>query len=346
MTTELVIGDQSIPVGRTQIELPLPPLYVASNVSMPVHIIRGKKPGPIMFISAAVHGDELNGTEIIRRVLNKPALNRLAGTLIAVPVVNVYGVITRSRYLPDRRDLNRCFPGSESGSLAARLADMFLKEIVSKCTHGIDLHTGAINRTNLPQIRANLDHADTLSIAEVFNVPVLLNSSIIAGSLRQAAAKYDIPVLIYEAGEALRYDEVSIRAGVKGIINVMRKLNMLTPSRKKNVFLEPFVARSSFWLRAQSSGLFRKACPLGNRVKRGEVMGFIDDPFSGEEWEVIAPHNGIVIGCIQTMLVHEGEALFHIARFEDVHEVASNVDLFQTEHNPEPVENVYEPPIV
>lgn len=126
MTTELVIGDQSIPVGRTQIELPLPPLYVASNVSMPVHIIRGKKPGPIMFISAAVHGDELNGTEIIRRVLNKPALNRLAGTLIAVPVVNVYGVITRSRYLPDRRDLNRCFPGSESGSLAARLADMFL----------------------------------------------------------------------------------------------------------------------------------------------------------------------------------------------------------------------------
>lgn len=345
--SDLAIGGVQIAPGtQTQIELPLPPLYVTSKISMPVHVLRGKKPGPVLFVSAAVHGDEMNGTEIIRRLLNKPGLKRLNGTLIAVPVVNVYGVITRSRYLPDRRDLNRCFPGSETGSLAARLADMFINEIVAKATHGIDLHTGAINRTNLPQIRGNLDDDETRELAEVFNVPVLLNSAIIAGSLRQAAADYDIPVLIYEAGEALRYDEVCIRAGVKGIVNVMRKLGMLSSRSKRQAPVEPITARSSSWLRAEYSGLFRKVAPLGGRVKRGDVVGYIDDPFSGEAGEVIATHNGIVIGCIQTMLVHEGEALFHIARFEDVQEVAETVDQFQSDLSPEPVENVYEPPIV
>ncbi|MFW2374588.1 MAG: succinylglutamate desuccinylase/aspartoacylase family protein [Gammaproteobacteria bacterium] len=351
MSDELLIGGHAIKRNsRALIEVPLPPLYTHAPMKMPVHVIRGKKDGPKLFVSAAIHGDELNGTEIIRRLLKLPALKRLRGTLVAVPIVNVYGVINHSRYLPDRRDLNRSFPGSEKGSLAARLAHLFMKEIVSNCTHGIDLHTGAIHRSNLPQIRANLDDVETSMLAQSFGVPVLINANIRDGSLRESAAGYGIPMLLYEAGEALRFNEICIRAGVKGVINVMRALDMLpaVKSRRRKK-LEPFVARSSSWMRASASGLFRKVSSLGARVKRGEVLGLIDDPFSGEEMEVVSTVNGIIIGCTEIPLVHEGEALFHVARFEDVKGVAGQVESFQTHYSPEDEVNMtsdFEPPIV
>ena len=337
MSDSFVIGKQSIPRrSRTLIELPLPPLYTHTPLNLPVHIIRGAKDGPRLFVCAALHGDELNGTEIIRRLLKQPALKRLRGTLVAVPIVNIYGLLNHSRYLPDRRDLNRSFPGSEKGSLAARLANLFMTEIVDNCSHGIDLHTGAIHRSNLPQIRANLDDAETARLATDFGVPVLLNSNLRDGSLREAAAQHGIPMLLYEAGEALRFDEVAIRAGVKGIINVMRTMGMLPASRaKRKKHSEPFVARSSTWVRANASGLFRKVCSLGARVKRGEVIGLIDDPFGGSEFEVVSTASGIIIGCAEIPLVHEGEALFHVARFEDVKEVAGQVESFQSLHTPE-----------
>jgi predicted deacylase len=351
MNENFVIGGEAIPRrSRTTIELQLPPLYTHTPLSLPVHVIRGAKEGPRLFVSAAIHGDELNGTEIIRRLLKQPALKRLRGTLVAVPVVNVYGLIHHSRYLPDRRDLNRSFPGSNKGSMAARLAHIFMNEIVHNCSHGIDLHTGAIHRSNLPQIRANLDDEETARLAETFGVPVLLNSNIRDGSLREAAAEHGIPMLLYEAGEALRFDEVSIRAGVKGIINVMRSLEMLPPSRaRRKKHSEPFVARSSTWVRAPASGLFRKVCSLGSRVKRGEVLGIVDDTQGGEGSEVIATAGGIIIGCIEIPLVHEGEALFHIARFEDIKGVAGEVESFQTKLTPDDVDytpGLNEPPIV
>jgi len=351
MNDNFVIGGEVIPRRtRRLIELQLPPLYTHAPMNLPVHVIRGAKDGPRMFVSAAIHGDELNGTEIIRRLLKQPALKRLRGTLVAVPIVNVYGLIHHSRYLPDRRDLNRSFPGSEKGSLAARLAHLFMTEIVHNCSHGIDLHTGAIHRSNLPQIRADLDDPETARLAEAFGVPVLINANIRDGSLRGAAAELGTPMLLYEAGEALRFDEVSIRAGVKGIIKVMRSLEMLPPTRtRRKITHEPFVARSSTWVRASASGLFRKVYGLGNRVKRGEVLGLIDDAVGGEESEVIATASGIIIGCSVIPLVHEGEALFHIARFEDIKEVAGYVESFQTELAPDelPVNiEQEEPPIV
>lgn len=351
MTYSFVIGGESIPRRtRTLIELPLPPLYTHTPLKLPVHVIRGAKDGPRLFVSAAIHGDELNGTEIIRRLIKQPAIKRLRGTLVAVPIVNVYGVLNQSRYLPDRRDLNRSFPGSGKGSLAARLANLFMKEIVGSCTHGIDLHTGAIHRSNLPQIRADLDDEETAILANAFGVPVLLNSNLRDGSLREAAAQQGIPMLLYEAGEALRFDEVSIRAGVKGVINVMRTLDMLPASRARSKKRhEPFVARSNTWTRANASGLFRKVSALGTRVKRGDVIGLIDDPFSGNEFEVNAMASGIIIGCAEIPLVHEGEALFNIARFEDVGEVAGQVESFQTLNTPEDELgniNKKEPPIV
>jgi predicted deacylase len=303
---------------------------------MPVHVVRGKRSGPRLFISAAIHGDEINGVEIIRRLLKLPKLKRLNGTIIAVPIVNVHGLINHSRYLPDRRDLNRSFPGTETGSLAARLAYLFMQEIVSQSTHGIDLHTGAIHRTNLPQVRANLDDEETNRLARAFDVPVIISSNLRDGSLREAAAEYGIPMLLYEAGEALRFDEVSIRAGVKGIINVMRALAMLPPSsRITHKHTEPVVARSSSWVRAPDSGILRAMVAPGSRVKKDTLLGVIADPFGESEVKILSSFNFIVIGRTNLPLVNEGDGLFHIARFEHVLDAANKVDEFHEEHSHE-----------
>jgi len=337
--TAFEINETKVEPGtRVTIDLPAGRLYTHTPMAIPVHIVSGKQTGPRLFLSAAIHGDEINGVEIIRRVLNLPALKRLRGTLIAVPIVNVHGLINHSRYLPDRRDLNRSFPGSEKGSLAARLAHLFMEEIVSQSTHGIDLHTGAIHRTNLPQIRANLDDEETEKLARIFDVPVIVSSNLRDGSLREAAAEHGIPMLLYEAGEALRFDEVSIRAGVQGILNVMRTLEMLPPSRKKKkTHMEPVVARSSSWVRAPDSGILRAMVPLGGRVKKGTLLGVVADPFGETEFQVVSPYSGIVIGKINLPLVNEGDALYHIARFGDIEEIEAKVDDFQEEHLPEAI---------
>jgi len=339
--TPLVINGITIaPGSKVTIDLPLGRLYTHTPMTIPVHVISGKKPGPRLFVSAAIHGDEINGVEIIRRFLKLPALKRIKGTIIAVPIVNVHGLINHSRYLPDRRDLNRSFPGSEKGSLAARLAHLFMREIVANSTHGIDLHTGAIHRSNLPQIRANLDNSETETLARAFDVPVIISSNLRDGSLREAAAEYGIPMLLYEAGEALRFDEVSIRAGVKGITNVMRTLEMLPPGRSKSKkHKEPVVARSSSWARAPDSGILRAMVPLGARVKKNTLLGVVADPFGETEANVYSGFNGIVIGRTNLPLVNEGDALYHIARFEDIHEIEAKVDEFQEEHSHEAIQS-------
>ncbi|MCW9013139.1 MAG: succinylglutamate desuccinylase/aspartoacylase family protein [Gammaproteobacteria bacterium] len=335
--TPLTINGTTFEPGtRTNIELPVGRLYTHTPMTMPVHVIRGKKTGPRLFISAAIHGDEINGVEIIRRLLKHSSLKRLRGTIIAVPIVNIHGLINHSRYLPDRRDLNRSFPGTDKGSLAARLANLFMQEIVSQSSHGIDLHTGAIHRSNLPQVRANLDDPETDFLARAFDVPVIISSNLRDGSLREAAAEHGIPMLLYEAGEALRFDEISIRAGVKGIINVMRSLEMIPPSsRKSKKPKEPVVARSSSWVRAPDSGILRAMIPLGSRVKKGTLLGVVADPFGEREANITSTYSGIVIGRTNLPLVNEGDALYHIARFEDIHEIEAKVDEFQDEHSPE-----------
>lgn len=333
----LTINGVTIKPGtRVSIDLPTGRLYTHTPITVPVHVVSGKKAGPRLFISAAIHGDEINGVEIIRRLLKLPALKRVRGTIIAIPIVNVHGLINHSRYLPDRRDLNRSFPGSVKGSLAARLANTFMKEIVEKSSHGIDLHTGALHRDNLPQIRANLDDEETERLARSFNAPVIISSNLRDGSLRESASEYGIPMLLYEAGEALRFDEVSIRAGVKGIVNVMRELEMLPPSRsKRKQKIEPVVARSSYWVRAPESGILRAMIPLGARVKKNTLLGVVADPFGETEANVKAQYSGIVIGRTNLPLVNEGDALYHIARFEDIEEIEAKVDEFQEEHTPE-----------
>ena len=347
MAEEFRLCGEEIPPGTNMtLEVALPHLYTRTPMTMPVHVRRGRRAGPCLFVCAAVHGDELNGVEIVRRLMKRRALSKIRGTVVAIPIVNVYGVIDRSRYLPDRRDLNRSFPGSDRGSLAARLADLFMTEIVAHCTHGIDLHTGALHRSNLPQIRGNLDDDETLRLARLFGVPVLINAVLRDGSLREATAARGIPMLLYEAGEALRFDEVSIRAGVQVILNVMRGLEMLPPvGGRKRHSREPFVARSSAWVRAPASGIFRGTVSVGADVKADDILGSIAEPVGDTEVEVRASRGGIVIGRSNLPLVLEGEALFHIASFEDLVEVAEQVEEFQTIHE-EAIENGNEPSIV
>lgn len=312
----LRIGQVEVEPGqRTIIHLPVARLYTYADMHMDIHVIRSKRPGPTLFVCAAVHGDEIIGVEIIRRLLGMKLLERLRGTLIAVPVVNVFGFINRTRYLPDRRDLNRSFPGSESGSLAGRLAHIFLTEIAAHCTHGIDLHTGSNHRQNLPQVRACMDDEETARLASAFGAPVILDARLRDGSLRAAVHEHGLPALLYEAGEALRFDESDIRVGLRGILSVMRSIGQLPARHIDKSHIQPLIARSTKWVRAPKSGIIHSCLPLGMRVSREDVLCVVSDP-SGENAEpLLSPTSGLVIGRLNLPLVHRGDALFHIARF-------------------------------
>jgi uncharacterized protein len=331
---------------RATVELPAASLYAHASMSIPVQVVCGRRSGPTLFVSAAVHGDEINGIEIIRRLLQLPLLKRLRGTLLAVPIVNIYGFINRSRYLPDRRDLNRSFPGSARGSLAARLADLFVTEIVEKSDCGIDIHSGATHRENLPHVRANLDEPKTAALARAFNVPVLLNANLRDGSLREHAAARGIPMVLYEAGEALRFDERAVRAGGKGIVSVMRELDMLPVGRWQRRENQPVIARSSSWIRAPESGILTNAAPLGARLRKNDMAGVITDPFGQKESEVRSHVSGVVIGRTNLPLVNEGAALFHIATFESPRTAERVIEAFQSDPlPPEPLTEHVSPSI-
>ena len=310
---------------RATIDLPMARLYTHSKMGLPVHVVHGKQAGPALFVSAAIHGDEINGVEIIRRLLRNRSINRIKGTLLAVPVVNPYGFIQHSRYLPDRRDLNRSFPGSPKGSLASRIAHLFMQEIVCRCTHGIDIHTGSNYRSNLPQIRTDLEDAENLRLANAFGTPMIIHSGIRDGSLREAVAEQGIPVLLYEAGEALYFNEPAIRSGVRGIINVMRAIGMLPRSRKARG-QEPVISNKTSWVRAPRSGVFFKKATLGTLVHKGEALGIINDPLGYESESIQAPCTGVIIGQLTLPLVHEGDALVHLAEVADLDEAGVALD--------------------
>lgn len=329
----VVIGDTNVRPGEQAIvDVPVADLYTHAQLTLPVHVINGKRSGPTLFVTAAIHGDELNGVDIIRRLLEQKVMRRLRGQLIAVPIVNVFGFINRSRYLPDRRDLNRSFPGRERGSVAARLANLVTREIISKADYGIDLHTAPIGRVNLPHVRAYLDQPRIVELARAFGSPVIIDTGLIAGSLREFATDKGIPMLTYEAGEALRFDDVSIAAGIRGIGRVMRALQMLPQREPRNPVIDPVISESTTWVRAPSSGIVQVKCRLGERVALGQVLATIGDPFGANQTEATASAAGIVIGRSTLPLAHEGDALFHIAQFDNTRIAAETVDEFQQAH--------------
>ena len=325
-----LLGGTSIAPGSTAtVDLPLSLLSDHTPIELTVKVIHGKRPGPVLLINGAIHGDEVNGVEIIRRVMRHSAIKNMAGTLIAVPIVNVYGFLTNTRYLPDRRDLNRSFPGSSAGSLASRLAHLYMTEIVTKATHGIDLHTGAIHRPNFPQIRCDLSNPEVRKMATSFGVPVILNAAMREGSLRKAAIDQQVPFLVFEAGEALRFDEVAIRAGVQGIIRVMGDLEMIRQRSRDEAPTDPVISRSSTWVRAPEGGIFRARAKLGSRVTTGSQLGIIASPFGDSEFPIECPTDGIIIGLNNLPNVNQGDGVFNIARVDDPEAAADAVGIFQ-----------------
>ncbi|AMD01863.1 succinylglutamate desuccinylase/aspartoacylase family protein [Halomonas chromatireducens] len=330
-------GVKVMPGNRIQIDVPVARLYTHAPLHIPVEVVHGRQQGPILLVCGGIHGDEINGVEIVRRLLRSKQIQGLRGTLVAVPIVNVFGFMQHTRYLPDRRDLNRCFPGSESGSLGGRVAALFREQIVDHATHIIDLHTGAIHRTNLPQIRAQLSPgSETERMANAFGAPVILNAELREGSLRHYAQNRGIPVLTYEAGEALRFDEWAITPGVRGVLRVMRRLGMLTGEHRRRLPPAAELANGSSWARAPIDGILRPKVRLGARVAKGEMLGKVADPFGNAEEAVTSMADGIVIGMSRLPLANEGEALFHIARFDEIEEAENAVEGFHSSLGPPP----------
>jgi len=282
-------------------------------IAMPAVILHGRDDGPVVWLSAAIHGDELNGVEIIRQLLRILNPKTLSGTIIAIPIVNVFGVTTGERYLPDRRDLNRSFPGSPRGSMASRLAHIFFEQVALRCTVGIDYHTGSNGRTNLPQIRCDMDHPETAALARAFHPPLTLHASLRDGSLRAAASQHGIKVLLYEGGETQRFNRRVVQEGVDGTQRVLKAMAMISeaPAPGADEMLE---SRSSFWVRAGRSGFARVMVALGSHVEKGRVVATVADSLGGKESEVHAREDGLVIGRLNTAVVHRGDALVHLAR--------------------------------
>lgn len=309
--------------GRTgTTALPISRLSTHTEMTLSVRVLHGRRPGPVLFVSAGIHGDEIIGVEIIRRLLGKLSERKLAGTLLAVPIVNVYGFVTLRRYLPDRRDLNRCFPGSESGSLAAQLANVFMREIVSKSQYGIDLHSAALHRENYPQVRISPDRKAAYEMAMAFGPPIIVTAAPRAGSLRQSATERGVEMLLFEAGEALRFDEFAVRVGVKGILRVMRHIGMLTGSPGGVVPRTPARSVRTHWIRAPQGGIFRAVRASGQKVGARDVLGYVTDPFGDVEVPVRARAAGVIIGRSNLPTVNQGDALVHVAEVGTISTVA------------------------
>ncbi len=322
---------------RTRINIDMGSIYDFTDVKMSVEVIRGKKDGPTFFISSTIHGDEINGIEITRRLLASKELKNLCGTLIVIPIVNIFGFNDRTRYLPDRRDLNRCFPGLKNGSLTSQLAYKFMQEIVLKSDFGIDLHTGAFHRCNYPQIRADISDQFTFDLAKSFGAPVIIGSNLRDGSLRASVTQANIPMILYEVGEALRFDEAGITIGVNGILNVMREIGMIKVRVPKKAEKKIFVARSSSWVRAPRSGIHIAHQKLGKHVKKGDLLGEISNPFGDHKIAVKAHETGIIIGMSMLPLTNKGDALFHIASEKSTAKFSSSNQMHEHFENVDPV---------
>ncbi len=327
------IGGLDVAAGRSATsELPIARLVTGTQISLPLQVVHGRRDGRTVWLSAAVHGDEINGVEIIRRVMRSLDARTMAGTVIAVPIVNVHGFLNGDRYLPDRRDLNRSFPGSPTGSLAARIANLFMTEIVNRCDVGIDLHTGSDHRTNLPHIRADLDDPETRKLAEAFGAPLMLHARTRDGSLRGAATERGATVLLFEGGEALRFDADTLTAGVEGIRRVLAELAVIDPDSTGPRPM-PVESRSSTWVRARRSGIALLDAELGEVVQRGQLLGVIHDSVGKRLAGVSAPRRGVVIGRVQQPLVNQGDALVHLAEVND--DTMSALGRFVSTHSQE-----------
>lgn len=312
----LRIAEVDIQAGaRTDLFLTISESYTGDDLRIPVTVINGVRRGPTVFVTAAIHGDELNGVAIARELIGIIEPADLAGALVVVPVVNVLGLPLKSRYLPDRRDLNRSFPGNALGSMASRLANVITRELLDQADAGIDLHTAAIGRANLPQLRGDMSDPRVLDMARAFAAPILIDASIRPGSLRDAAGRSDVPTVLFEAGEALRFEDHVIEAGLHGVQRVLKHLGMVHSAPPAD---DPsFESSETHWVRAERGGFATLHVTLGDHVHEGDPMWTISSPFGGDRNVVEAPWTGMVVGLSTIPVVNPGDAIVHIAMHDD-----------------------------
>lgn len=286
-------------------------LPTGTLIDIPVHIFNAKKAGPTLLIQAGLHGDEINGVETLRRMLENKDFAINKGAVIVVPILNVFGFIHFSRDVPDGKDVNRSFPGRKTGSLASRIAYHYTQEILPQIDFGLDLHTGGGQRNNYPQMRYTEQDAMSLKLATMFNAPFMFASNLIAGSFRKAALKMGKPIAVYEAGESMRFDEHAITQGILGVKNVLRGLGMVpdTPTKNASVAL---VSRR--WIRAPRAGMFVPEIKNGQAISKGEILGMVTDTFAKKHKKIKAPFDGYVLCINHQAVVNQGDALFHVGR--------------------------------
>ncbi len=305
-----ILGSEVQPGDKRELELRISESFAGHSEDTPVLVIRGVTPGPTVCLVAGVHGDELNGIEIVRSIFESTTPRALSGTLIGLPVANLLGLRRSSRYLPDRRDLNRYFPGHPSGSSASRIASALFNEVVSHCDTLVDYHTGSFRRTNFAQVRGDLRDAGVLRIAKGFGVGLILHSNGRPGTLRSAAQTAGIDAVTYEAGEPLRFQPVEIERGVRGTQNLLAALEMLGAGVAKRQAVSVYYR--SRWVRVDDGGVFLTQRKLGERVAAGDELGTVTDPVTHERSRVVSPLRGRILGMAFPQVVLPGFAAFNL----------------------------------
>ncbi|MEQ3662832.1 MAG: succinylglutamate desuccinylase/aspartoacylase family protein [Flavobacterium sp.] len=309
-----LLGETIYPGESRTIDVEIAKLHTTSKLKIPIIIERSKIDGPVVLFSAGLHGDEMNGTEIVRQLITRKVNKPKRGTIICIPIINVFGFVNQSRQFPDGRDLNRVFPGSKTGSLASRFAYFLVKEIIPMIDYAVDFHAGGASRFNAAQIRIVPNNDELKELASVFNAPFTLYSKNIAGSFRNACTKLGVKMLLFEGGKSLDLNAQITKEGVDGAKRFLHHLDMLNPKKQADFQIEKsiYIEKSS-WIRANASGMFIGLIKIGTYVKKGEVLATISDPFGKIEHKVKAPNNGYLINVNDAPIVYQGDAIFHIS---------------------------------
>ncbi len=311
---EIVIGGEKVVPGESRLlQITIDRLPTGTLIDIPVYVVNSKRRGPVVLVQAGLHGDEINGIETVRRMLAEKKFGVNAGAIIAVPILNIFGFIHFSRDVPDGKDVNRSFPGTKTGSMASRIAYYYLSEIMHQIDYAIDLHTGGGQRHNFPQIRYTAEDERSVALAKVFNAPIAFPSKLIKGSFRNAAYKMNIPTIVFEAGESMRFDESAISQGMHGILKILKHLKMIAEVEPKyarhneTVYLE-----RRRWLRAPTAGMFIPKSTNGSAIDKGQLLGVITDTFGKKTKKINAPFDGYICCVNHQAVVNQGEALFHV----------------------------------
>jgi len=314
-TTPIVLFGESIIPGESKtINVEIARLHTTTKLNIPIMVRRSKFEGPIVLFSAGIHGDEINGVEIVRQLIHKKINKPKKGTIICIPVINVYGFVNKSREFPDGRDLNRVFPGSKTGSLASRFAFHILAEIMPLVEYAVDFHAGGASRFNAPQIRITHNNQELKILADVFNAPFTLYSRNIMGSFRSSSERMDVKMLLFEGGKSLDINNAIADEGINGAKRLLSHLDMLDPKhtvvhqKSDTIYIE-----KSGWIRAKCSGLLHDYDTIGKFVKKGTILATITDPFGKFERKVKAPNDGYIINANHSPIVYEGDAIYHLS---------------------------------